>query len=56
MIFLIVVNKSFVQQMQIMRRLEIFDQHVHFFEFEINNLQNYSIEIIFYQLNQFVVS
>ena len=45
----------FAQQMQIMQRFENFDQHVHFFEFEINNLQNYSIEIVFYQSNYFVV-
>ena len=51
------MSKNFsAQQMQIMRQFEIFHQHVHFFEFEINNLQNYSIEIIFYQSNQFVVS
>ena len=45
-----------MQQMQIMRCFEKFNQHVFFFEFEINSLQNYSIEIIFYQLNQSIVS
>ena len=44
-----------MQQMQIMRRSEKFNQYAFFFEFEINSLQNYSIEIIFYQSNQSVV-
>ena len=45
-----------MQQMQIMRRFKKFNQHAFFFfEFEVNNLQNYSIEIIFYQSNQSVV-
>ena len=44
-----------VQQMQIMRRFKNVDQHVHFFEFEVNDLQNYSTEVSFYQSNQSVV-
>ena len=50
------LKNSFMQQMQIMRRSEKFNQYAFFFEFEINSLQNYSIEIIFYQLNQSIVS
>ena len=46
----------FMQQMQIMRRSEKFNQHAFFFfEFEVNSLQSYSIETIFYQSNQSVV-
>ena len=42
--------------MQIMRRFEKSNQFVKFSsEFKINNLQNYLIDVIFYQSNQFVM-
>ena len=46
--FQLLSKNSFAQQMQIMRRFEKFNQNIYFFELEINSLQNYLIEIIFY--------